>query len=377
MKKYLFILAAVSAALVACQKEASEVSPANVGTEKAVVSLSVKSPVSKDEPVFQTADEAQVNSIQAFVFNGNSLDAYDTATETEIAAGIMEVECTQGAREVWAVINAPSLKTITTLAELKTTISNLTADNRLAADGVKANFVMVGKESVTLGATGSATVKVDRIASRIRIFQVKRDMANETLKDVKFSIVRAYITNGVDNACYDVFTPTWPESFNWLSSLCAETPAIATGNKLVYNKLAQEAVLANGETFGTLYADDATATANYYVYPNSHDAIDTADPITFDQTKLVIETKFWLDGEDKDPSFFTYPIPIGAVSYNKTYDIKMLTITRLGNPSDGDDDVDDGEDDVIQPATATFTIQVNDWTQVLTFGGVTNGEITI
>lgn len=356
MKK-IIIFAAACVALAACQKEAGTVVPTGNGQAKVALSLSSTTKAQ----LADTENEAKVNSIQAFIFNGATLDAYDYATEDEITAQVMEVSCTQGQRDIWVIVNAPSLATVTTLSGLKEAVSNLTADNTAT------NYVMVGKaENESVTEEYAKTIYVDRVASKIRLFQVKRDMANASLQTVDFKIVRVFVTNAVDNSCYDVFTPTAPATLNWLSAQFANDGAIAVSNAFLYYKFAEQVAVTNGETYGTTEAP----VYSYYVYPNAKSAKDTGDPVTFDQTKLVVECFI-------DSKYYTYPIPMGAVEYNKCYDINLLTITKLGNPSDGDDDIDDGEDDIITPATATFTISVNDWDQVLTFGGVTDGNITI
>jgi len=171
MKKYFILAAAACAALAACNKEIVETP---VQGNAAKISLSFASSTKTD---IQTADEAAVTDIKAFVFNGNSLDAYEAATSAEITSKVMEVSCTQGTRDIWIVVNGPaSLSSITTKSGLKAAVSNLTADNASNA------FVMVGKaESQTVTASFATTINVDRIASRVRLFQVKRDMSNATL----------------------------------------------------------------------------------------------------------------------------------------------------------------------------------------------------
>ena len=64
----------------------------------------------------------------------------------------------------------------------------------------------------------------------------------------------------------------------------------------------------------------------------------------------------------------------GTVERNKSYEVKELVITRVGNPSDGDDDIEGDENKPIQSSQATITINVLDWEQVL-IGE--NGTITI
>lgn len=357
MKKFLFITAVACAALAACNREEG---PARVS-----ITLS-DSGVKAD---LQTADEAKVTGIMAFVFKGNSLDAYAEATPAEIEAKEMTVSCTQGTRDIWIVVNGPeSLGSITTASGLRKAVSNLTEDNN------PGNFVMVGKacdESVSTESTVS--INVHRIVSRVRLFQVMRDMENQTLASLpadRFKIVRAYMTCVTGNACYDVFTPEHPGSYKWLSAIWSNSAAIATGNTFIYDKPVTAIPLAEDASYGTEYANGSTtATHTFYVYPSEFDSV-TGNPVETDQMKLVVECL--IDGE-----FYTYPIPLGSVSYNKTYDVKLLTIKHLGNNSNGDDTIDGGEDEVIRHTSATFSITVKDWTQVLTFGGVNNGNITI
>lgn len=367
MKKQFLILAAACAVLAACNKEES----ACIKTGgPARVELHIGSNGAK-ALIADTNNEAKVNSVQAFVFNGNAVDAYGVATADDLKKETVTINlnCSQGIRDIWAVVNAPSLSSITTLADLKASVTSLLADN--AAD----SFVMIGKaDGENVGEDYEKTIFVDRNVSRIRLFQVKRDMKTDALKDVEFKIVRAYITNAVDNSCIDVYTPTWPETFVWKSTYFPTAGPMETGSAFLYHKLESEVTVANGETYGTAYADGGVADWNFYVYPNSHGAKDTAEPVAFDQTKLVVEC--YINGQ-----YYTYPIPLGEISYNKSYDVKLLTITKLGNNANGDDNVDNTpeypEDEIISTTTATFTIVVNDWEQVLTFGGVVDGNIRI
>lgn len=363
MKKTLICLFAACAVVAACNREQSA---EPVTGPAATVRLSISSALSKAD--FQTADEAEVQSIEAFIFNGNSLDAYASATAEEIAAGVMSVDCTQGTRDIWVVVNGTlGMNMITSRSALLSRVTSLLYENQ------SNRFVMVGKaEAQNVTATFSKTINVDRIASRVRLFQVKRKMSNSTLASLPasdFKIIRAYVTNVINESCVDIFTPTRPSSYSWYSAQWANSGEITTYESFIYNKLASPAALADNSVYGTAFVDESTvAPFTFYVYPNEFDSY-SASP-AHDQLKLVLECQ--IDGQ-----FYTYPIPLGAVTYNKSYDVTLLTITRLGNNSDGDDNVDDGEDDVIQPATATFTINVNDWTQVLNFGGVSGGEITL
>lgn len=356
MKTTLFVIAAAVLAFAACTKEntvSSEI------VQPARLTLNFKT---HTKAAIQTADESRVADIQVFVFKSNGLDAYKHATDAEVSANKVELDCTQGNRDIWVVVNAPDLSSVTSRAELMSSTSNMTADN------ASNKFVMVGRiENQTITASCSKTVSVDRIVSRIRLFQVRKAMENPALRNVEFKIVRVYVTNVIDNAAYDLFTPKHPASYRWLNVVGGR---IATDNGFLYNSLSSAAVISDGSNYGTEYVDAGTqAPHTFYVYPNEYSSAVTGA----DQTKLVVEAVFGGD-------YYTYPIPLGEIGFNKTYDVKMLTVTRPGNPSDGDDDIEEGEDDPIVPATASFSVSVNDWQQVLTFGGkngVIDGNIRI
>lgn len=350
MKPTLFIIAAACAALAACTK-GTEV-PNNTGLQTARVTLSFGN-LAKD--AIQTADEAKVSRIQVFVFKGDGLDAYKDASAVELKSGKIELTCTRGLRNIWVVANAPDLSSITSESALKERVTGMTEDN--TAD----NFVMVGKaDNEEITAIYSKTVDVDRIVSRIRLFSIKRDMSSSPLAQLPFEVTRVFLTNAVDNACYDIYTPVLPPETVLLNKVGDK---IATANPFVYDPARTPAELTDGNVYGKPYGDSGDpATHTFYSYPDPEGRV-----------KLVIEVK--MDGK-----FYTYPVPIGITGANKTYDIKLVTLTKSGNPSDGDDEISAGENEDIEPAAATFSVTVNDWTPVLTFSGengVVDGNITI
>ena len=60
---------------------------------------------------------------------------------------------------------------------------------------------------------------------------------------------------------------------------------------------------------------------------------------------------------------------------NKSYEISNLILTRLGNQSDGDDTIKDGETDKIESFEIPFGITVKGWETVLL--GNEEGVVTI
>lgn len=345
MKKSLFILAATVVALCACNKETKT---ADFQGTPCKLSVAVSGNITKADTIADTEDEAAVNSLQVFIFRNDELDAYGAVAN----ATSIDISATTGERTIFAVVNAPDLSAISKLSTLQATVSALT-DNSLTS------YVMVGNKTQTLILDNSVTINVDRIAARIKVDKVTRNFTAEALADATFEIVRFYETNVVGNDTYGL---TAPSTLVWYT---LPGTAIQTGMPLLYNKLATAAALAQNEAYETPVA--------LYCYPNAT----AADDYEYNEgvfvqanagiTRFVMEAK--INGD-----FYTYPIQIAGIENNKSYEIRNLVITRLGNPSDGDDDNDPGEDDPIQSGDITFSVEVNDWGLVL-LG--TEGTVTI
>lgn len=342
MKTIYFAIAAACAALVACSKEQKDAPESMPSSQQAelTIGLSQTSKAGGD-----VSADGTMNTIQVFVFNSGILDAYKAATAAEVALGEVQLKCTQGIRDIWVLVNAPQQSGTISASALASAVISMT---ETCGPG---NFVMVGKAGgQNIGSVYQKDIAVDRIVSRVRLMKVKRDMAANGLGSVEFKITRIYLSDAADNACYDIFTPQYPSKFLWQNP---SGGSINVSNPLVY-KDAGAVALQDGKLYETVNS--------FYSCPNPGN-----------NTKLIVEVL--LDGK-----YYTYPVPIGKVESNKTYDIGQLTITRPGNPSNGDDVNDPGENQEISYATATFTIKVNDWDPVSTFGGadgVVDGNIEI
>ena len=340
MKKILLPLAVL--ALAACNKE--QAAPAIQNGQKAELTVSL---VGTKATVADTENEAKINTLQVFVFNGDNIDAYGSSTSNTVT-----VSASQGSRDIVALVNAQSLATVSSKAVLLATASSLITDNTAAS------YVMVGQKTVTLAANNSIDMTVDRIAARVKISKITRAFAADGLKALdasKVSIIRYYLSNVVDNNNYGLdATPS-----TWYSSLLNDPASILTSNAFLYDKLATAATLAQDASYSTEHI--------LYCYPNA--ATEDSDGAMF--TRLVIEMS--IDGK-----FYTYPIALGAIVNNRSYEIKELKITRLGNEGDGDDVIEGKEDEPIKAAAATFTVTVNDWEQVfITSDGQEEGVVVI
>lgn len=350
MKRIVITIAACATMVAAsCQKTVIDNKTEESAVQKSEVTINLGQAATR-AVIEDTAEEAKVKSIQIFIFNGEALDAYKSATAEETAALSVEVTATTGIRDIQVYCNAPDLSRYSTKTSVLNAVSRL-------ADNETDSYVMRGfLEDQTLGVTHSCNIDVERYVSRIRINKITRDFSSTALQDADFQIRRIYLTSVVTNILYD---GSAPDTYEWINASFGSETAIATSEPFVCKVLDTPAEIANSASHNSSYS--------FYAYPNTHDIDDTSVPAGFRRTRLVVECQIDVDknGTYDSDEFFTYPISIGALESNRSYEISELTLTRLGNHSDGDDINDPGEDDDITGSSAQFTIMVTDWTQVL------------
>ena len=318
MKKSIFAFAAALAALVACNK--NEATPMQPQNQESLVpcelTVGICGAMTKATGV-TTDNEAKVNKLQIFVFRGDDLDAYasvDNAKE-------LTLSCTAGERVVYALVNAPDYSSVSGKAALLAKVSELEA-NTLT------NFEMVGSKSVTLPQTGTVSIDVNRIASRVVLKKITRNFTSAALQALDFTVDAIYLVNVAGNTSYDLTAApsTWyniAENKGELASLLTDTPT---------------APIAQGQAYDT----DHT----FYAYPND---------LAVNTTRIVIETTL---GTSK----YYYPINLPEMAANKSYEIEEVVLTRPGS---------DNPDEPVSFADATFSINVIDWTVVPVTEGTT------
>ena len=318
MKKSIFAFAAALAALVACNK--NEATPMQPQNQESLVpcelTVGICGAMTKATGV-TTDNEAKVNKLQIFVFRGDELDAYASVEN----AKELTLSCTAGEREVYALVNAPDYSSVPGKAALLAKVSELSA-NTLT------NFEMVGSKSVTLPQTGTVSIDVNRIASRVVLKKITRNFTSAALQALDFTVDAIYLVNVAGNTSYDLTAApsTWyniAENKGELASLIADTPT---------------APIAQGQAYDT----DHT----FYAYPND---------LAVNTTRIVIETTL---GTSK----YYYPINLPEMAANKSYEIEEVVLTRPGS---------DNPDEPVSFADATFSINVIDWTVVPVTEGTT------
>ena len=292
--------------------------------------------------------EAKVNSLQVLVFNGDNLDGYGSSVGSKIAT----VSCTSGSRDIYAVVNAPSLASITTKTALLATVSELANE--------VSNFQMIGHKTETLQVDGNVEIGVDRLAARVVIRGIKNALESAA-QAADFKLLSVYLTNVAGDV--DLGKASDYEVSKWYNRRGYES-SNSLGN---FDYDAVNETVAAGATNSTVHF--------FYSMPNA-----AADVVgipagetgyTARRARLVIKAEI-------AGAVYNYPILLPVLESNKSYEINLVNLTRVGNLDDGNHDPDDPDDDdeekPIVGFEQGFEITVNPWTVVLVNG---DGNITI
>ena len=336
MKRSILILlgAALTCSVLSCNKNDSPATPA---AEKIRIVVDVEgsgAPQTRVTGVVSnsTSTEAKVNSLQIFVFNGDQIDGYGSSTGSLTAT----VSCTAGTRDIWAVVNAPSLNSVSTKTQLLSTVSSLAAEI--------SNFQMIGSKSETLQKDGNVRITVDRLAARVVLKGIKNALTNPA-QAASFKVLSVYLTNvagDVDFGHGSTYTVS-----KWYNRRGYQ----AANNLGAFTYDAVNKTVASGATDSEAHY--------FYSMPNGNAAA-IGGPWTPRAARLVIKVEV-------AGVVYDYPITLPALESNKSYEISLVTITRLGNPDDGNepnnnDDID--EEKPIVDFDQGFEITVNPWTVV-------------
>ena len=321
--KIIYLISAALAALtlLSCERE-----NINAESKPIKVTVSIQGTAPTRATSVSYSDEAKVESLQVYVFNNGKLEDYQDAG----AAMTAQLTATSGMRTVWALVNAPTLKNLTTENELKAKISRL-ADNDTDA------FVMVGSTSQELKDGLTVPVTVKRFVSRVSIKKISTDfqsaLASETV-----SIDGIYLINVAGDNTYaaDGAPSTW---VNQLKHKDNEYDA------LLYDKVS--ATVSNKKAYEKEHV--------FYPYPNPTDR-DTYDAAWAPRhTILVVEVTL----QNKKGY---YPVILPILERNKTYVIDEMIIRHLPN---------DEPYKPLETGDASVQITVNEWEVGLNMGKIT------
>ena len=318
---YFFSAVLAALTLLSCERESidSENKPVEVN-------VTILGTAPTRVTAVKNANESKVKNLQVYVFNNGKLEDYQDAG----AAMTAQLTATSGLRTVWALVNAPTLKNLTTESELKKEVSKL-SDNKPDA------LVMVGSTSLELKDKLTVPITVKRFVSRVTIKKISTDF-QLALASESVSIEGIYLINVAgDNTYASNGTPS-----TWVNQLKHKD---SNYDALLYDKVS--ATVNNNKAYEKEHV--------FYPYPNPTEQ-DTYDASWAPRhTILVVEVTF----QNKKGY---YPVVLPVLERNKTYVIDEMILRHLPN------------DDPYKPletGDASVQISVNEWEIGLNMGKIT------
>lgn len=328
-----------AAVTTACRKEAA---PESENQQVQKVNLTVRvadSMGTKATGIKGDAnDEEKVNSLQVFIFNGESIDGYGST----VNATSIDIGCTAGRRDIYAVVNAPDLSSLTSRSGLLGQVSALGASiSNLEMIGSKTEDLVAGMEPVTIG--------VDRFAARIVVKKVSNALTSPALQKQEFIIQSMHLNNVAGDIDYGLSgnhtVSTW---YNKMTlHIGTESPS-----NMIYDAIGSG--LASGASYDTDHY--------FYAYPNNA-AFSSSLTWAPRSTMLVLKIKI-------GSTLYNYPIRLPALENNKSYEIEEIKITRPGNKDDGQEGGAD-EQEPVQGMDGSISIIVKGWTPKTVTEGTT------
>lgn len=346
------LLAGLAIALASCTEKISPEAGMSEAPELATIAITpddgtwatkATGTVNTDATGNLATAEGNVKNVQVFVFNGDLLDGYASRSVSGSATtltGATEVNCTPGTRDIYCIVNAPSLSSIKSKTALLAETSLLSRNSN--ANG----FVMVGSKAgvtVAAGNSNAQTVPVKIIAAKIVLKQIE----NALKVGGAITVKRVYITNVAGQINYGL-------------------TAYPNASGVWFNKGGYRS--ASGQNNGT-FSQDLNLSANvnpnsyyttqhyFYAYPNNYAQANYAATWAPKRTMLVVQIQY-------GGNLYDYPVDLGYdLEAGKMYVIGNLKLSNLGNADDGKEGGADEENPVIH-ATGNITVDVNDWTVV-------------
>lgn len=322
MKTHFFVTAALAAlALCSCTREKADIDGKPVEVNVTILGTT---PTRATSATYE--NESRVGNLQVYVFNDGRLEDYQDAG----AAMTAQLTATSGQRTVWALVNAPALKDVTTESEFKAKVSQL-GDNRTDA------FVMSGSTTQELKDGGTVPITVKRIVSRVSIKKISTDF-QYALAGQALTIDGIYLINvAADNSYSADGTPA-----AWVNQLGHKDNGY---DLLLYDKV--NATVQNTKAYEQEHV--------FYPYPNPTEKDTNEAAWSPRHTMLVVEVTF----ENKKGY---YPVVLPVLERNKTYVIDEMVIRHRPG---------DVPYKPLETGDATVQITVNDWELGLNMGTVT------
>lgn len=325
--KFLSLLAfAAVSILSSCTKVLSSDFDPDKG-EKYAVKVRVVTPSTK-AIITNSSQDLNVHSLQVFAFLNGVLDVYGEAQDDSLV-----LSCTQGTRKFYALVNAPSLKSVGTEDELLAATSDL-------ANSSLTSLEMIGSQNADISKT-NRTVKIDvtRLASRIVVSKITKAFSSASLQNEDFTVKRIYLVNASGQAKYG--TPG--------------TPALWCNKKQFDENLNPKYKEFMIDMVNTKIENEYTKTHTFYCYPNSTETDVNGGDFSARYTRLVIEAEL-------GSQICYYPINLPDLKSNTSYNIADIKITKPGSTS---------PDEPVTAINCEVTIVVKPWDNVNVTEGAT------
>lgn len=308
MKKSFFVLAAL--ACCACSKGVENYSSEKDGE---VVELSFSVPVKATKASGNVTEDA-IESLQVFVF-GKDGQVQSSGISEENS---LTLTCTTGEKQIAAVVNAEALNGVNTLEQLKAKMSDF-GDNTL--DG----FVMSGLKPETLSASGSVTVPVSRLVSKVKLSSVTNSFRLSQHQAMEFRLMSVFMTNAPQQTGYFYASQSSQMINDGVSDI---NDIIAASGDLLYDELGDVEVAM----------DETIEVDNFlYCYPNMKS-------VAGKPAYLVVQTRLG-DG------IYYYSVELPKMESNKCYNVS-LTVTMPGSLT---------PDVPVKKEDAVFSVSVTEW----------------
>lgn len=327
-KNYLMIAAlavCVSSAMMtfnSCTKE-TEVKITDVPEEKVPVLVSLPELQASVKPLGSKAlsvdGEKTVNSLQVFAFRTptGEIDAYSKS-----ATSTLNLSCTVGKRNFYAVVNAPDLTDVQNESAFLAKVSDL-------KDNAPDNLVMTGKTSKDISASSNEVpIEVTRLVARVSIDKISNALSLPQYASVPISIDKIYLATVAGDRKY--MSDSAPVKWYNKGGVSSDCPSVLSSGSLT-------ATVSNGAAYETPHY--------FYCYPNDSGADASSGTWTASSTKLIVETTIL-------GTKYYYPFGFPDIKSNMTYTIEELKITRLGSSE---------PETPVSTGTVSVTLTITEW----------------
>jgi len=306
MKNYLKALILAAIAVAACTPPAPE-----EGAKTVNLRVSASSPL---DTKASTIKDAQINSIQVFIFSGSgTLEGWKRADGASV-----EVSSLTGEKIIWAVVNAPEISIAP--GESEEVLKAIRSDLK---DNSTTSLVMTGRRTYMVSGGGSVSVAVDRIPAKISVGSICVRFQGTSLEGKPFIVKDVYLRNvaGEQNIG-GTFVPT--KNSLWY-------------NKIVRSSSGASSVIADTGLSITCPENTAKELGFLYLaYPNP-----TADDARDNSWTSIRRTHLMIHATIGGTDTF-YPFALPVIERNHIYNVRSITISMKGNDNESDPPIETG-----------------------------------